>query len=288
MKRDVQVGVTLGVIIMAIIGVFLSTRTAVKEPAIPIPEMEEETQGNVVDINELSPEPQNVNQESFKKVTAKEQQPKQKQSSVSDTAKIDEQTKENEDRVIEVEWKKAKEAKPLPTTKNDEKLADMSNTEDWKDISSDDNKKIGAKATTYKVKINDSLRKIASKYYGDESKWLLILNANQDKIPDRNSLRIGTELFIPEEKLVSKTTKTGIKTETTTPSLSQLVNVDEVQPAESAVKKHTVLHGDTLYTLAVKYYHDGAKWEKIFNANKKNLKDKKSLKIGQELIIPNI
>ena len=53
MKRDVQVGVTLGVIIMAIIGVFLSTRTAVKEPAIPIPEMEEETQGNVADINEL-------------------------------------------------------------------------------------------------------------------------------------------------------------------------------------------------------------------------------------------
>ena len=40
MKRDVQVGVILGVIILAIIGVFLSTRTSVKEPIIPIPEIE--------------------------------------------------------------------------------------------------------------------------------------------------------------------------------------------------------------------------------------------------------
>ena len=53
MKRDVQVGVILGVIILAIIGVFLSTRTAVKEPVIPIPEIED-TQVGALNINELA------------------------------------------------------------------------------------------------------------------------------------------------------------------------------------------------------------------------------------------
>lgn len=56
MKRDVQVGVTLGVIILAIIGVFLSTRTTVKEPTIPVSEIEEETQVDPLDVSELSPE----------------------------------------------------------------------------------------------------------------------------------------------------------------------------------------------------------------------------------------
>ncbi|NUN24343.1 MAG: LysM peptidoglycan-binding domain-containing protein, partial [Candidatus Jettenia caeni] len=57
---------------------------------------------------------------------------------------------------------------------------------------------------------------------------------------------------------------------------------------KSAVKTHRVQQGDSLYKLAVKYYDNGAKWNKILDANKKTLKNKKSLKVGQELIIPEL
>ncbi|BBO18484.1 conserved hypothetical protein [Candidatus Brocadia pituitae] len=287
MKRDVQVGVTLGVIIMAIIGVFLSTRTSVKEPAIPIPEMEEETQGDALEVTELSPEPQNANQEPFKEITASAQLPEQNESPVSDTAKTDELPSQKDDRIVDVEWKKAKEAEPLPGVFQDDKKPLDSHSDDWKDIPSGNNKKSDVQLAKYKVKSNDSLRKIANKYYGDESKWLLIFNANQDKIHDRNSLRIGTELIIPVEKTASEKTKEGRRAETTTPALSQVVSVEEEKAVDSE-KRHTVLQGDTLYTLAVKYYHNGTQWEKIFDANKKTLKSKKFLKIGQELVIPDI
>lgn len=287
MKRDVQVGVTLGVIIMAIIGVFLSTRTSVKEPAIPIPEMEEETRGDALEVTELSPEPQNANQEPFKEITASAQLPDQNEPPVSDTTKTDELQSQKDDRIVDVEWKKAKEAEPLPGVIQDDKKPLDSHSDDWKDIPSGNNKKSDVQPAKYKVKSNDSLRKIANKYYGDESKWLLIFNANQDKIHDRNSLRIGTELIIPVEKTASEKTKEGRRAETTTPALSQVVSVEEEKAVDSE-KRHTVLQGDTLYTLAVKYYHNGTQWEKIFDANKKTLKNKKFLKIGQELVIPDI
>lgn len=284
MKRDVQVGVTLGVIILAIIGVFLSTRTTIKEPTIPIPELEEETHVGALDIDELSPEPQNASQESFKEVTTEVQNPEQKAADVTSTAKIVEQPAEEEENVIEGEWKKAKEKEPIPAA-NDTKVSVVSNSEDWKDILSADSKKVTLQFKTHKVKYKDSLRKIANKYYGDEEKWLLIFNANQNKIQDRNSLRVGTELIIPEEKTISPKTKGKTEKEITTPSLSQVV---EVEDAKSTVNKHVVQQGDSLYTLAAKYYNDGAKWNKIYEANKKTLKDHKSLKIGQELVIPDL
>jgi len=281
MKRDVQVGVTLGVIILAIIGVFLSTRTTVKEPTIPIPETEEETQVGALDINELSPDPQNASQESFKEVTTAEQ----KASVVTSTTKIDEQPVEKEDNIIEGEWKKAKEKEPINIAANDTKVSAVSNMEDWKDVPSGDVKKAISKFKTHKVQYNDSLHKIAKKYYGDESRWLLIFNANQDKIQDRNSLKIGTELIIPEEKTAAQKIQTETKTEITTPSLSQIVEVEDAKPT---ARKHIIQQGDSLYTLAIKYYNDGTKWNKIFDANKRSLKDQKSLKIGQELVIPDL
>ncbi|GAN32632.1 MAG: LysM peptidoglycan-binding domain-containing protein [Candidatus Brocadia sp. AMX2] len=288
MKRDVQVGVTLGVIILAIIGVFLSTRTSVKEPSIPIPEAEEEAQIGALDISELSPELQSASRESLQETTTSlqgtDERTEQKASVVTNTMKIDEQTAEKEDNIVEGEWKKAKEKEPVNVAANDTKAEAVSDQEDWKDVPAGDGKTI-SKFKMHKVQYSDSLRKIARKYYGDESKWLLIFNANQDKIQDRNSLRIGTELVIPAEKTAIQKTKAEIKTEITTPTLSQVIEVEDAKPT---VRKHIIQQGDSLYTLATKYYSDGSKWNKIFDANRKTLKDQKSLKIGQELVIPDL
>ncbi|HHT9114953.1 MAG TPA: LysM peptidoglycan-binding domain-containing protein [Candidatus Wunengus californicus] len=277
MKRDVQVGVILGVIILAIIGVFLSTRTAVKEPTIPIPDAEEDTQVGALDINELPQAPPNTSQDTFKEMTATIQNTEQKVAPVINTAKILEQPAEQEDNVIEGVWKKAKDE----VINVSSRVSETSDQEIWKDISSESVKKSTSKFQVHKVRSNDDLHKIAQKYYGDVSKWLLIFNANQDKIKDRNSLRIGTELIIPEEQPSSQKTKT----ETTTPALSQVTKVED---AVQTGKKHIVQQGDSLYKLAQKYYNDGSKWNKILEANKIILKNRNALKVRQELVIPDL
>ena len=277
MKRDVQVGVILGVIILAIIGVFLSTRTAVKEPTIPIPEAEEDTQVGALDINELPQAPPNTSQDTFKEITATIQNTEQKVAPVINTVKILEQPAEQEDNVIEGVWKKAKDEAINVSSR----VSETSDQEIWKDISSESVKKSISKFQVHKVRSNDDLHKIAQKYYGDVSKWLLIFNANQDKIKDRNSLRIGTELIIPEEKPTSQKTKK----ETTTPALSQVTKVED---AVQTGKKHIVQQGDSLYKLAQKYYNDGSKWNKILEANKIILKNRNTLKVRQELVIPDL
>src|SRR3989337_3029595 len=133
MKRDVQVGVILGVIILAIIGVFLSTRTTVKEPTIPIPETEEGTQVGALDINELPQSPPNTSQDTFKEITTTAQNTEQKAEPVINTAKIQEQPVEQEDNVIEGVWKKAKEESGNVSSS----VSETSGQEIWQDVSSE-------------------------------------------------------------------------------------------------------------------------------------------------------
>ncbi len=51
---------------------------------------------------------------------------------------------------------------------------------------------------------------------------------------------------------------------------------------------HKIKANDSLFKLAQRYYNDGSKWSEIYKANKKEMPDPNSLKIGQELLIPNI
>ncbi len=51
-------------------------------------------------------------------------------------------------------------------------------------------------------------------------------------------------------------------------------------------RKHTVQKGDTLYSLARKYYNDPKRWKEIWEANKGAIPDKDKLRVGTELAIP--
>jgi tetratricopeptide (TPR) repeat protein len=50
--------------------------------------------------------------------------------------------------------------------------------------------------------------------------------------------------------------------------------------------KHIVQKGDTLQSLALKYYGTRSAWDKIYQANRNVLPSKDQLKIGQQLILP--
>ena len=280
MKRDVQVGVVLGVIILAIIGVFLSTRTAVKAPAIPIPEVEEDSKMILLDINDLSKETKDsaITGESINE-TAQNKNIEQTKTKVINTIKTEEQSIEKEDNVVEGTWNKSESERPINVVVSENKeVISSQGEEEFKDIDINEVQVSSSKLRMHKVQQNDSLYKIANKYYGDESKWLLIFNANRDKLSDRNSLKIGTELFIPEEKNIIHSTKE----ETTIPTLMQMTEVEDTKSS----RRHTIQKGDSLYKIALQYYKDGLKWNKILEVNSKIIKNQSSLPVGAEIEIP--
>lgn len=51
---------------------------------------------------------------------------------------------------------------------------------------------------TYTVKRGDTLSRISQKMYGEASQWRKIYQANRDRIPNQNALKLGVELVIPE------------------------------------------------------------------------------------------
>ena len=54
----------------------------------------------------------------------------------------------------------------------------------------------------------------------------------------------------------------------------------------SGARYHTVAKGDTLFSLARKYYSDQSKWKDIYESNRTNLADPNKIRVGQRLLIP--
>lgn len=57
-------------------------------------------------------------------------------------------------------------------------------------------------------------------------------------------------------------------------------------PATAGARKHVVSKGDTLTSLALRYYGNRSRWRDIAEANKDQLKGRTDLQIGMELKIP--
>lgn len=51
-------------------------------------------------------------------------------------------------------------------------------------------------------------------------------------------------------------------------------------------RTYTVKKGDSLSKIAQKYYGNGNRWQRIYNANRSKLKSPNDLKVGQKLVIP--
>jgi tetratricopeptide (TPR) repeat protein len=64
-------------------------------------------------------------------------------------------------------------------------------------------------------------------------------------------------------------------------------SASEPSIAESPrTRVYVVQRGDTLQSLALRYYGTRAAWEKIYQANRSGLQNKDQLKVGQQLVIP--
>ena len=60
----------------------------------------------------------------------------------------------------------------------------------------------------------------------------------------------------------------------------------DYEPKAKSYETYTIKAGDTLWGLAVKYYKDGSKYTKIYNANKDIIKNPNKLTIGWKIKIP--
>jgi LysM repeat protein len=283
MRRDTQIGIILGVVILVVIGVFLSTRTTDKKTEIPDLILSgnggtAESEIEEIDINELIKEKRTT--------TAKE------------TTTVEKLSKETpiefskDDTSLEGKWEGIETASIEPEETFSEipvaeeitekiEAAQQILSDDRETITKKDHKRssVGISGKiVHKVKPNDSLFNISKKYYGDETKWKKIYEANKYNMSDPDALYIGQELLIPEITNEKKKTFGS-----------------EVPPEKKPEKRttinsgtHIVVSGDTLYNLARKYYDDSTMWDIIYGANEDTIDDKRLLKTGQILIIPEL
>ncbi len=295
MRKDTQIGIILGAIILIVIGVFLSTRPSVKKPKTPDLTLSEEGVSKVeeieeIDISELLSESRTEaieiigTAEEIEEEMAfvEERQIRRefgKKTSVEETpVKKDEAVIEGRWEGVEAEIEVAEKYVPeisIPEEEIEKVSESITIPEKEQEISS-----VGIRGDIiHKVVSGDSLIKLSKEYYGDETKWTKIHEANKEKIPNPNILHTGLELLIPDITVLEK--------EDAAARLYESLTRRESDDKEfTTAKTHIVSHGDTLYSIAKQYYGNSAMWEKVYNANEDNIIDKRLLEIGQTLIIP--
>ncbi len=63
--------------------------------------------------------------------------------------------------------------------------------------------------------------------------------------------------------------------------------IEKIQPAPKPVRTYTVRAGDTLSRIAGSMYGDTGLWKKIYEANRDQMGNEGSIKVGQTLVIPD-
>lgn len=126
----------------------------------------------------------------------------------------------------------------------------------------------------YVVKAGDTLSSIAEQIYGNSQNWREIAQANDIPL-EQPVIKVGQELKLPA--IGGPVSENGQEIAQAEPTVEPTVEPTQeptvtptIQPTETpatAVQTYTVVRGDTLWEIAQKFYGDGTKWHKIFDAN---------------------
>ncbi len=293
MRKDTQIGVILGVVILGIIAVFLSTRTdfskkydekvSYNEKKIEEKEVAGKSK-SFIDIYEDDTFIENTLESDLDKITKTE-----KQTVVVNDIEIEE--------VVEVDFDSESENEEILLAETEKKFDDEIFNAIRADIRVEGKKTLSApvqhlvvpdkpdhniRVLTHKVELNDNLFSLAKRYYGDAKKWTKIYDANSDVIYDKNSLPVGDDLIIPDVAIFG----TKVAEESDESATSDGISVAQSSSKSKKQAEHIVASGDSLYKLSRKYYGNTESWILIYNANKDKIGPGKVLYVGNHLVIP--
>jgi len=111
----------------------------------------------------------------------------------------------------------------------------------------------------YTLLEGEDLWSASEKLYGSGYNWVDLVEAN--KIADPDKVEAGMELVVP--KVTPRPTPEGAE-----------------------VQVYTVRPGETLFTIAQKFYGNGYKWVTIAKAN--SLRNSNYIEVGQQLVVPSL
>ncbi len=270
-------------IILVVIGVFFSTRPSVEERKIPDLALSQEgvskgAEIEIIDIGELAKESKTeITEETVSAEDFIEERKIKREFGGKAPVKVP----IKDVAVIEGRWEGAEAEKEIVVTQKDisEVHVPGKEIEEFSESTTipKEEQQIPVEII-HKVVSSDSLAKLAKEYYGDETKWQYIYEANKNKIRNPNILYIGLELLIPDITVLEKRDEDRF-----------YENLSGREPGEevfTTTGTHIVRHGDTLFSIARRYYGDTAMWDKIYDANEDTIVHKRLLEVGQTLVIP--
>ena len=123
------------------------------------------------------------------------------------------------------------------------------------------------KILKYVVHPDDTLYKIAEKFYGKGSKWKDIKQANENL--QESNLQVGREIIVPD-----------------VPILENLDDIAVFKDSTAKLIAYKVKWGDSLYKIATALYNNGKRWDIIYDNNKNAITSTTDLIVGQVLVLP--
>lgn len=75
--------------------------------------------------------------------------------------------------------------------------------------------------------------------------------------------------------------------ETTTPDAGTAAPDEPLEPVAPVGRTYVVRKGDTLFSLARRFYNDERRWRDIWQANRDKLPDPNKLAVGMTLVLPD-
>lgn len=140
--------------------------------------------------------------------------------------------------------------------------------------------------TTIKIKAGDTIKLAGLGKYLSGKYYVKTVNRTLDSNGYSQTLEVIKTDFGKSLKTITKKSKGKTKLKKGKGVVLGAKTVSSAKTAKTAKRTHTVKKGEGVYSISKKYYGDGSKYTKIYDFNTGKPITKKSLYVGQVLVIP--
>ena len=131
----------------------------------------------------------------------------------------------------------------------------------------------------------ETLSTISAKYYGTHKYYHHIRKANPTAIPHIDALRINQKIQIPAPPEGARTVAITVAR---TPAPAEAAG-ERTATSSATPRTHKVEKGDSLCHISRTYFNGReTMWRKILEANRSKIRDPRRLQVGTKLVIPSI